>query len=177
MGYICQRSAYTRSPMITLLPDPTIEALMDDIDAARATSYPLLLSVRRIEGGPPSAPAEVLDALAAEEGYSQLGANWVEVPRRIAAKILTHLIASELAYPAEVVDQAAAEELAGRFLALFEQGARYFTNGACSGPFAIYDVAGEEVLGWRSISAAPFDNGVIGLAAERVGMLWAEDAL
>jgi hypothetical protein len=32
------------------------------------------------------------------------------------------------------------------------------------------------VLGWRSISVAPFDNGVIGLAADRVGMLWAEDA-
>jgi hypothetical protein len=100
----------------------------------------------------------------------------VEVPRRIAVKILTHLIASDLAYPTTVVETAAAEELAGRFLAFFQAGARYFTNGACSGPYAIYTIAGEEVLGWRSISAAPFDNGVIGLSAERVGMIWAEDA-
>jgi hypothetical protein len=32
------------------------------------------------------------------------------------------------------------------------------------------------VLGWRSISAAPYDNGVIALAGDRVGLLWAEDA-
>jgi len=163
--------------MPTLLPDPdrAIEALMDDLDAARAESYPLLVSVRRLSE-PPADALGALDALVTEEGYVGLGANWVEVQRRIAAKILTHLIASELAYPNEIVEQAAAEELAGRFLGLFAPGARYFTNGACSGPFAIYDSAGGEVLGWRSISAAPFDNGVIALSPERVGMLWAEDA-
>ncbi|MEI7772675.1 MAG: hypothetical protein WCI67_21975 [Chloroflexales bacterium] len=156
--------------------DRTIDDLINDLDAARAESYPLMLSVRRLAEPAGDTPHATLDALAAEEGYTGLGEGWVEVPRRIAAKILAHLIASELAYPTEVVEPAAAEGLAGRFLALFPQGARYFTNGACSGPFAIYDIAGEEVLGWRSISAAPFDNGVIGLAAERVGMLWAEDA-
>jgi hypothetical protein len=155
--------------------DHVIEDLLRDLDNARAESYPLLLSVRRL-AGPSDTPSTTLDALAVEEGYTGLGENWVEVPRRIAAKILAHLIASELAYPTDVVDPAAAEELAGRFLALFPQGARYFTNGACSGPSAVYDIAGEEVLGWRSISAAPFDNGVIGLSADRVGMLWAEDA-
>jgi hypothetical protein len=163
--------------MEMLLPDTdrAIEELLDDLDDARAESYPLLLSVRRL-GAPPADPAAALDALAVAEGYTGLGQHWVEVPRRIAAKIAAQLIASELAYPTEVVEQAAADELAGRFLALFGQGARYFTNGACSGPFAIYDTAGSEVLGWRSISAAPFDNGVIGLSADRVGMIWAEDA-
>lgn len=165
--------------MATLLPDPDpdrrIAELNDALDAARAESYPLLLSVRRL-GAPAESHSAALDALAADEGYSGLGERWVEVPRRIAAKILTHLIASELAYPAEVVEPGRAEQLAGRFLELFGAGARYFTNGACSGPFAIYNSAGEEVLGWRSISAAPFDNGVVGLSAERVGMLWAEDA-
>jgi hypothetical protein len=163
--------------MPTLLPDTdrAIDELMGDLDEARAESYPLLLSVRKLSA-PPDSPAEMLDALAIEEGYAGLGGNWVEVPRRIAAKMLAHLIASELAYPTDVVEQAAAEELAGRFLALFAQGARYFTNGVCSGHFAVYNIAGDEVLGWRSISAAPFDNGVIGISAERVGMIWAEDA-
>ncbi|NNJ09795.1 hypothetical protein EKD04_005600 [Chloroflexales bacterium ZM16-3] len=162
-------------PILQTDPDRAIETLMDDLDAARAESYPLLVSVRRL-GETTGEPADALDALAIDAGYTGLGGNWVEVPRRIATKILTHLIASELAYPNDIVEQAAAEELAGRFLALFAQGARYFTNGACSGPFAIYDIAGGEVLGWRSISAAPFDNGVIVLSSERVGMLWAEDA-
>ncbi len=155
--------------------DHAIDDLLRDLDAARATSYPLVLSVYRL-AAPSEAPHATLDALAVVEGYKGLGGNWVEVPRRIAAKIVAQLIASDLAYPTDVVKPAAAEELAGRFLALFQAGARYFTNGACSGPFAVYDIAGEEVLGWRSISAAPFDNGVIGLAADRVGMLWAEDA-
>jgi hypothetical protein len=164
--------------MDNLLPDTdrAIEELLNDLDDARSESYPLLLSVRRLGAAPPAEPAAAIDALAAEEGYTGLGKNWVEVPRRMAAKIAAQIIASELAYPNEIVEQAAAEELAGRFLALFGQGARYFTNGACSGPFAVYDTAGGEVLGWRSISAAPFDNGVVGLSAERVGMIWAEDA-
>jgi hypothetical protein len=163
--------------MLDLLPDTdrAIDDLLRDLDDARAESYPLLLSVRRLTGQGDT-PHATLDALAVVEGYTGLGGNWIEVPRRIAAKILAHLIASELAYPTDVVEPTAAEDLAGRFLALFTQGARYFTNGACSGPFAVYDIAGEEVLGWRSISAAPFDNGVIGLSAERVGMIWAEDA-
>jgi|APCry1669189070_1035195.scaffolds.fasta_scaffold00162_1 hypothetical protein len=155
--------------------DHAIDDLLRDLDNARATSYPLVLSMRRLSE-PSETPHTTLDALAVEEGYKGLGANWVEVPRRIAVKILTHLIASDLAYPTTVVETAAAEELAGRFLAFFQAGARYFTNGACSGPYAIYTTSGEEVLGWRSISAAPFDNGVIGLSADRVGMLWAEDA-
>ncbi|EFO81120.1 hypothetical protein OSCT_1043 [Oscillochloris trichoides DG-6] len=156
--------------------DPAIPALLDAIDAARNESYPLLLSMRRLGADAPPNPTDILDALAREEGYQPLGTNWIEVPRRIALKIATHLIASELAYPTEVVETEPATDLANQFLSLFNPPARYFTNGACSGPFAVYDLAGGEVLGWRSLSAAPFDNGVIVVSAERVGMLWAEDA-
>ncbi|WP_129632248.1 hypothetical protein [Candidatus Oscillochloris fontis] len=156
--------------------DPSLPTLLDALDAARGESYPLLLSMRRLRGDMLPTATEILDALAREEGYQPLGANWIEVPRRIALKILTHLIASELAYPTEVVTTEQATDLATQFLTLFNPPARYFTNGACSGPFAVYDLAGEEVLGWRSLSAAPFDNGVIVVNAERVGMLWAEDA-
>ncbi len=156
--------------------DPSIMTLLDAIDAARSESYPLFLGMRRLEGDVPSNPTDILDALAREEGYQPLGSNWIEVPRRIALKIATHLIASELAYPTDVVAVEEATDLATQFLDFFSAPARYFTNGACSGPYAVYDLAGAEVVGWRSLSAAPFDNGVIVLNAERVGMLWAEDA-
>lgn len=156
-------------------PDPQIAELEAAIDAARAESYPLTLSVCRL-AAPPDQATALLDAFVAAHEYEGLGEHWVEVPRRIAAKLLAHLIGSDLAYPDEVVPEEQAEDLAARFLALFPPGTRYFTNGACSGPFAIYNLAGEEVLGWRSISPAPFDNGVIALAPDRVGMLWAEDA-
>lgn len=156
-------------------PDPAIAALARDLARARRSSYPLTLEVRRL-AEPPDVATEALDALAVEAGFRGLGDGWVEVPRRIAAKLLAHVIGSELAYPAEVIPAEHVEALAGRFLALFPAQARYFTNGALSGDFAVYSSAGDEVLGWRSISEAPLDNGVIALSPERVAMLWAEDA-
>jgi hypothetical protein len=163
-------------PAVELLPDtdPALAALERELDRARKPSYPLTFEARRL--GAPAEPHAVLDAIAEAAGYSGLGERWVEVPRRIAAKILAHIIGGELAYPAEVVPPERAEELASRFVHLFAEGGRFFTNGAVSGAFAIYDSAGAEVLGWRSISAAPYDNGVIALAGDRVGLLWAEDA-
>lgn len=156
-------------------PDPRIAALDRDLQRARAESYPLTFAVQRL-AAPPASPTQAIDALCAELDFAGLGEAWIEIPRRIAAKMLTHLIASDLAYPEEVVPQEQAEALAGRFLELFPAGARYFTNGALSGEFAVYDLEGAEVLGWRSISDAPLDNGVAAVSAERVAMLWAEDA-
>ena len=157
-------------------PDPALAALARDLERAREPSYPLTLELRRMAADAPDDPAPALDALAAEAGYRGLGAGWVEVPRRIAAKILLHVVGGELAYPEEVVPPERAEALAQRFLALFPAGARFFTNGAVSGDFAIYDRAGDEVLGWRSLSEAPLDNGVAAIGGGRVGLLWAEDA-
>lgn len=157
-------------------PDPALAALARDLERAREPSYPLTLELRRLAGAAPDDPAAALDALAAAAGYRGLGPGWVEVPRRIAAKILLHVIGGELAYPEEVVPRPEAEALAARFLVLFPEGARYFTNGAISGDFAVYDRAGAEVLGWRSLSEAPLDNGVAALGGGRVGLLWAEDA-
>lgn len=163
------------APKLLLDPDPALAALARDLDRAREPSYPLTLELRRLAGATEEA-APALDALAAEVGYRGLGDAWIQVPRRIAAKILRHLIGGELAYPEEVVPDEQAEALASRFLALFPEGSRYFTNGAVSGDFAVYDQGGAEVLGWRSISAAPLDTGVVALGGGRVGLLWAEDA-
>jgi hypothetical protein len=160
-----------------LLPDrdPAAVSFERDLDRAREPSYPLTFLARRL-----AAPAEdaraVADVVAAAAGYTGLGAGWVEVPRRIAVKILAHVIGGELAYPEEVVPAERAQELAARFVGLLPDGSRYFTNGALSGDFAIYDLAGGEVLGWRSISEAPFDNGVVGVGGDRALLLWAEDA-
>jgi hypothetical protein len=169
---------YTRLPMpdLELLPDPdpALAALARELERARQPSYPLTFVARR---APAAADAiAVADALAAEAGYSGLGAAWAEVPRRIAVKILAHVIGGELAYPEQVVPPERAADLAARFVALLPERARFFTNGALSGDFAIYDLAGAELLGWRSISAAPFDNGVVAVGAERALLLWAEDA-
>lgn len=155
--------------------DPAVAALERDLERAREPSYPLAFLVRRHDA-PLEEAVAVADAIAADAGFSGLGAAWVEVPRRIAAKILAHVIGGELAYPEEVLPPERAEELAGRVVALMPERTRYFTNGAVSGAFAIFDLGGGEVLGWRSISEAPFDNGVVAVGAGRAALLWAEDA-
>lgn len=163
------------SSLLLAADDPAVATLGRDLERARRESYTLTYEVCRLSR-PVSEPEEALDALAADLEFQTLGPNWIEIPRRIAAKLLTQLIASELAYPEEVVAGEEAAELAARFLALFPSGARYFTNGAVSGETAIYDVDGNEVVGWRSLSEADLDNGVIALSADLVGMIWAEDS-
>ncbi len=160
-----------------LLPDhdPAIVALSAELERARAASYPLTLAFGRL-ADPAVEVYAALDALTGSLGWRGLASAWVELPRRIALKLLVQIIGGELAYPTEVVPRAEAEALAGRFLALFPPGARYFTNGAISGEVALYDRQGEVVLGWRSLSEAPFDNGLIAVGGPRVGLLWAEDA-
>jgi hypothetical protein len=163
------------SPLLRSIDDPAVAALARDLERARAASYTLTFEMCALSA-PVNEPAEALDALAADLEFRTLGPHWIEIPRRIAAKLLTHLIAGELAYPEQVVPAEQAAELATRFLELFPAGARYFTNGAVSGETAIYDCDGNDVLGWRSLSDAELDNGVIGLSADRVGMIWAEDS-
>lgn len=155
--------------------DPAVARLAHDLDQARTSSYPLTLAIARLLD-PERNPATALDGLATTLGYQALGSGWIELPRRSAAKVLTHLIGGELAYPAEVVPHERAEELAARLVELFPANARYFTNGAISGEVAVYDLAGAAVLGWRSLSAAPLDNGIAIFSPTRVGLLWAEDA-
>jgi hypothetical protein len=155
--------------------DPAIAAFGRDLERARHTSYPLTFDLCRLTVAV-AEPAQALDTLTADLGLGTLGANWIAIPRRIAAKLLTHLIASELAYPTDVVPSELAADLASRFLAFFPSETRYYTNGAVSGETAIYDLDGNEVLGWRSISEAELDNGVIALAADRIGIIWAEDS-
>ncbi|WP_298819670.1 hypothetical protein [Chloroflexus sp.] len=162
-------------PLIILDTDPTIEGLWVAIETARAQSYPLTGAAFRLTR-PPQTPFEALDAAARELDFQPLGERWIEVPRRIALKIVTHIIAHDLAYPDEIVPTTQATELAGRVLGLLGTRARYFTNGAVSGDFAIYNIHGEEVVGWRSLSEAPFDHGIIALDEQRVVVLWAEDA-
>ncbi|MBO9349333.1 hypothetical protein [Chloroflexus sp. MS-G] len=161
--------------IISLETDPEIEGLWVAIETARAESYPLIGAAFRLYR-PPSDPYTVLDAVARELDFQPLGKHWIEVPRRIALKIATHIIAHDLAYPDEIVPEVQATELARRVLALLDAKARFFTNGAVSGNFAVYDIHGNEVVGWRSLSEAPLDHGLFAFDERRVVVLWAEDA-
>jgi hypothetical protein len=166
------------SDMFGLLPDedPALAALVSDLEAARAESYPLTAAgyLHRLPAD--ADPRALCDLIAADLGFQPLGAHWIEVPRRVAHKILLHIISEDLAYPTEVTAEDEAEELAQRLLAAYPSGGRYFTNGAVSGAVALYDRDGNEVVGWRSLSEAPLDHGLLAIGPTRALLVWAEDA-
>ncbi|RRR69367.1 MAG: hypothetical protein EI684_15775, partial [Candidatus Viridilinea halotolerans] len=99
-----------------LLPDndPALDQFAHDVAVARANSYPLLFAAYRVAPTPSAEPTALLDAMAVAVGFEGLGAGWIAVPRRIALKLLTQIIGSELAYPEEVVPREHAEALAQR---------------------------------------------------------------
>lgn len=160
-----------------LANDPEVEQLAAAIDQAR-DGNPLLFDILRLNqdnaGEQPDYPA-LLDAFVALFDYTGLGAHWIELRRGIARKLLIHVLHEGLAYPEEMMDKETAEACAERFLEFFAPGTRYFTNGTCSGEAVIYTLEGQQVLGWRPISSATFDNGVIAVSSDRIGIVWAED--
>ncbi len=157
--------------------DPEVEQLAATLDQAR-DGNPLLFDILRLHcddaGAQPGYPA-LLDACVALFDYTGLGADWIELRRGIARKLLIHVLHEGLAYPEAMMDLELAEACAERFLEFFPPGTRYFTNGTCSGEAAIYTLDGRQVLGWRPISSATFDNGVIAVSPDRIGIVWAED--
>jgi hypothetical protein len=156
--------------------DPALAALVHDLEEARAESYPLTAAGYLHQRPEDSDPRGMCDLIAADLGFLPLGAHWIEVPRRVAHKILLHIISEDLAYPTEVVGEEEAEDLAQRLLAAYPSGGRFFTNGAVSGAVALYDKDGNEVVGWRSLSEAPLDHGLIAIGPTRALIVWAEDA-
>lgn len=156
--------------------DEALLAIIDDIAAARAESYPLTVAGYRHALPADGDGRALCDIIARDMEFQPLGEHWIEVPRRVAQKILLHVIAEDLAYPADIVDPAEAEELATRLMAAYPSGGRFYTNGAISGSVALYDKDGNEVVGWRSLSDAPLDNGLIAIGPTRALIVWAEDA-
>lgn len=158
-------------------PDPLIDQLCTAMLTA-AGDYPLFVDIQQLTvaaGGDDLDYHPILDAFVSQYEYTGLGDYWIEVPRRIARKILLHVLSESLAYPEAVMDPAEAEQFSAHFLDLFDPGSRFFTNGTCSGETAVYTTTGEEVLGWRSMSESTFDNGIIAANPQRVGIVWAED--
>lgn len=166
-----------RDFIFTADDDLPIDQLVEEIGRVREGS-PLLFDVQQLTMRDTPDVIDyrpMLDAFVAQYGYTGLGEHWIEVQRRVARKILFRVLLEELAYPEQTMSTEEAEAFAARFLDLFAAGSRYFTNGTCSGEVAIYTLTGDQVLGWRSISTATFDNGVIVVNGQRIGIIWAED--
>ena len=112
-------------------------------------------------------PVPILDKFLQRTGFLPLGKAWFEIQKSSATSHLENILHRDLAYNGKIMGKGMAEEFAQRFLSLFSQKARYFTNG---------NFGGHSHLGtWTPITSATFDTGVVCLDAERIGSLWILD--
>ncbi len=109
------------------------------------------------------ATTAVLDATLRKVGCKPIGESWQMIPLREASEVLSTILWRDMAYDNPIMEKAQAEQLTTRFLALFPDRPRFFTN------------RDRRYKSWMPATDATFDMGVIALTTNRVGMLWCED--
>lgn len=109
---------------------------------------------------------EMLDEFVETLGFGGLAEDWEEIDRQMAQTILQIVLYRDLAYNVEIMTAQRACQLAERFLALFTEQARHFTN-------AVFESG--RLSMWSGITEATFDTGVICFDNKLVGILWVQD--
>ena len=99
-------------------------------------------------------------------GFTGSHADLHQINRKEAAQQAVLVLNRDLAYGVEVMTKPEAQQIASSFLNCFERPTvRYFTNG---------ERIGNNWAG-NPISDSTFDQGIIALNDEAIGILWAQD--
>ena len=106
-----------------------------------------------------------------------LGEGWLEISESDAERIATGVLHRDLAYGAELIPLAEAEELASALIALVPLPMTCFTNGDWVDAFDADRDSGEslESVGFDPISDATLDAGIVCVSEEVTLLLWVED--
>ena len=105
----------------------------------------------------------VLDAFARQIGVDAIGSQWRRVSRGEAASLAASALARDLAYErVRHMDDAEASALANRFVSLFDDAGRFFTNRS-------------EVGGWMPLTASTFDVGIFAMDRHWLGAVVVQD--
>jgi hypothetical protein len=139
----------------------------EDIIAARACG-----SVRC---GLSSQASSTVQELAREFGLLDEPSCYKEIDKSAALHLIRMVLHSDMAYNTEVMAEARAAELADRFLAQFDQGTRYFSNGTWHLPSVVRPDGVVSGATWDPVTPATLDTGVLAVGPERSGCLWVED--
>ncbi len=108
---------------------------------------------------------DILDRFVQTLGFKGLGEQWVEMNRSDAQTMLTKLLHKDLAYGSEIMTYHRARRLSNRFVRLFGDEARYFTNTKYI----------NSRRSWSPITKSTFDAGIICVDEEHIGIAWVED--
>jgi hypothetical protein len=110
----------------------------------------------------------VLDDYVNRFGFVGIGSHWRELAPQDAAHMLQNILYRDLVYGVEASHARPAHELTQRFLGLFSQRARFFSNGNLGLP-------NHNPKAWVCLSSAMFDTGLVCLDEQRIGILWVQD--
>jgi hypothetical protein len=113
--------------------------------------------------------------IAREFGLCDDAALYEEIGEIDARRLMRVVLHRDMAYGAEIMSEARATGLADAFVALFDPGTRYFTNGTWYVPSVIAADGSGHGPEWRSATDATFDTGVIAIGSARSGCFWVED--
>lgn len=106
-----------------------------------------------------------LDAAVKKQGLHPLGKAWREVSLKTAREILRRVLCYDMAYNGKQMSNYRADTLIKRFLSLTDVPRRYFTNGMFEPDYG----------GWKPLTDATFDTGILCVSEKRLALLWVED--
>jgi hypothetical protein len=89
--------------------------------------------------------------------------------------VLAAVLARDLAYDRELMDESKARALADEFLRQFGPNARFFTNREFRRQAADASEWVQRTAEWDPVTRATFDTGVVVVDVDRAGLLWFED--
>jgi hypothetical protein len=122
-----------------------------------------------------SLPSPDVTELAREFGLFDGDACYKEIDEESARRLVEAVLRRDLAYNSELMPQAQARQLASQFLAYFDPGARYYTNGTWHEVDNYFNGGSVSGISWDPAAQATFDTGVLVIGRDRSGCLWVED--
>ena len=134
-----------------------------------------IVEIRDARCGLSSLTSPIIPELAREFGLSDQQWRYKEIGEDDGRKLVHTLLHRDLAYNAELMSAAQAEELGNRFLGQFGPGTRYFTNGTWHTLSTIRSDGAAAVTSWDPVTSATFDMGILAIGPERSGCMWVED--
>jgi hypothetical protein len=156
---------------LTKAESPEFARLRAAIQSQRSAGVVLMACVETPSGANDLA---LLDALARHAGGSPLGSDWSATDVEMAEKLLSRVLARELAYDERVMSDDDAARFSRGFLDFFGEEGRPFTNSSvvASGNA---DVEATWTGSWAPLTRATFDTGIAIVGLRWSGLLWVGD--
>jgi hypothetical protein len=147
--------------------DPALATLRREVLEHRAVGKARVEFRRVAEDDADDATADAVACAFVRELGMKPPPKWTTLDSRQALTVATRVLFADFAHDSPVMPVHLAARLARTFIDVLGPGATFLTNGT---------LALTHARGWTPLTGAAFDTGLVGVSADRVGLLWVEDA-